>query len=214
MFFVVIINWCILFVCFTLALYEKTNESEVDVQHLTFIFSPSISLRFHQCVKQMTWSENKIKESLDFFTVLLLSNHKFIRAYIVSPTEKYEQGQTCKLSEIIFHPEISHSPCVVVFVRIVSLLALFKLWLGWFWPNQVTCILRWTSYSCHVLWLLWKRLWHCVTIQRLWSHRWFRLMRAWRTYSPLTLAETWRWREILLFMSLEFPPLFNLFLSF
>ena len=162
MFFVVIINWCILFVCFTLALYEKTNESEVDVQHLTFIFSPSISLRFHQCVKQMTWSENKIKESLDFFTVLLLSNHKFIRAYIVSPTEKYEQGQTCKLSEIIFHPEISHSPCVVVFVWIVSLLALFKLWLGWSWPNQVTCILRCASYSCNVLWLLWKRLWHCT----------------------------------------------------
>ena len=99
------------------------------------------------------------KESRFFFTALLLTNREFIRACVVSPTEKYE---LCELPEIIFHQEISHSPCFVVFVWIVSLLALFKLWLGWFWPNQVTCILRCTSYSCHVLWLLWKRLWHCV----------------------------------------------------
>ena len=88
MFFVVIINWCILFVCFTLALYEKTNESEVDVQHLTFIFSPSISLRFHQCVKQMTWSENKIIGSLDFFhCTVIVKSQVYSRLYSISKRE-------------------------------------------------------------------------------------------------------------------------------
>ena len=51
------------------------------------------------------------KESRFFFTAL------FIRACVVSPTEKYE---LCELPEIIFHQEISHSPCVVAFVWILG----------------------------------------------------------------------------------------------
>ena len=130
-FFVFIINWCILLCVFMLTLYEETNESEVDVQHLAFIFSPSISVRFHQCVKQMTWSENKMIESLDFFhCTVIVKSQVYLRLNSLS-----NRIWTFWITRDHLPSKISHSPCVVVFVWIVSLLALFKLWLGWFWPN-------------------------------------------------------------------------------